>query len=152
MHYHSAVLLCAPLLCPKCSQFAVKHDECGMSSLTTHSLGYSLCIKRGVPCQAKEKRGDRGDAGWRALKSRWHWQKGWHCVRPHDQMIVSQSHILQPALCDQKLSHEQLARGIANSRTRAAAERKEKWGEGGERFSLKLEWALSRVNQKFVCS
>lgn len=114
VHNHLAASRCASLLCPKCSQFAVKHDECGMSSLTTR-LGTRCAPAKGCALPGNREEGHRGMQGagcWvQALKSRWHWQKGWHCVRPHDQMIVSQSHILQPALCDQKLSHEQLEAG-----------------------------------------
>lgn len=97
VHYHSAASLCASLLCPKCSQFAVKHDECGMSSLTTR-LGTRCAAQKGCALPCNREKGGHGMQGAecrvQALKSRWHWQKGWHCVRPHDQMIVSQSHIL----------------------------------------------------------
>lgn len=69
MHYHLAASRCASLLCPKCSQFAVKHDECGMSSLTTR-LGTRSAAAKGcaLPGNREEVyRGGGGDAGCRVL-------------------------------------------------------------------------------------
>lgn len=60
MHYHPALLLCAALLCPKCSQFAVKHDECGMSPLTTRFGTHCAAKGCALPGNREEEKGGGG--------------------------------------------------------------------------------------------
>lgn len=91
-------------LCPKCRQFAVKHGECRMSSLTTR-LGDWLGWAQGQGCKDCKTSGGRGgQAGSLALKRRvelsWQWQKkrGSSACDCMTKMIVNQSHILASTL------------------------------------------------------